>query len=59
MYDFNMQRRNMTNYCAASNADPGRRNPWGVDLNRNFSVGSAFDGYVGATRRSGRAAPDR
>ncbi|MEU7850436.1 M14 family metallopeptidase [Micromonospora parva] len=48
MYDFNMQRRNMTNHCPASNADPGRRNSWGVDLNRNFSVGSVFDGYVGA-----------
>jgi hypothetical protein len=49
MYDYNMQRRNMTNYCPASNADPGRRNAWGVDVNRNFSVGSVFDGYVGAS----------
>ena len=28
---------------------PGGRNSWGVDLNRNFSVGSFFDGYVGAS----------
>ncbi|MFI6328544.1 M14 family zinc carboxypeptidase [Micromonospora chersina] len=49
MYDYNMQRRNLTNYCPASNADPGRRNAWGVDINRNFSVGSVFDGYVGAS----------
>ncbi|MFJ8577319.1 M14 family zinc carboxypeptidase [Micromonospora sp. NPDC093277] len=47
MYDYNMQRKNMTNYCPASSADPGNRNAWGVDINRNFSVGSAFDGYNG------------
>lgn len=47
--NYNMQRRNMTNHCAADNADPGRRNAWGVDLNRNFSVGSLFDGYSGAS----------
>lgn len=44
-----MQRRNMTNHCPASSADPGYRNAWGVDVNRNFSVGSVYDGYVGAT----------
>ena len=48
-YDANFQRKNMTNYCAANNADPNRRNSWGVDLNRNFSVGSRFDGYDGAS----------
>ncbi|MEV4755894.1 M14 family zinc carboxypeptidase [Micromonospora sp. NPDC049559] len=48
-YDYNMQRKNMTNYCAASAADPASRNSWGVDLNRNFSVGSLFDGYSGAS----------
>ncbi|MEV1290374.1 M14 family zinc carboxypeptidase [Micromonospora sp. NPDC049679] len=48
-YDFNMQRRNMTNHCTAANADPARRNSWGVDLNRNFSVGSVHDGYSGAS----------
>ena len=28
------------------------RNSWGVDLNRNFTVGSAFDGYDGASTTS-------
>jgi hypothetical protein len=49
MYDYNFQRRNMTNYCGAVDSDPARRNSWGVDLNRNFSVGSVFDGYSGAS----------
>jgi hypothetical protein len=48
-YDFNSQRKNMTNHCGPENSDPGRRTSWGVDLNRNHSVGSAFDGYVGAS----------
>ena len=50
MYDYNSQRKNMVNYCASNptgNNDPYARNSWGVDLNRNFSVGSGFDGYVG------------
>ena len=50
MYDFASQRRNMVNYCASNptgNNDPLARNTWGVDLNRNFSVGSYFDGYQG------------
>ncbi|MEU8382215.1 M14 family metallopeptidase [Streptosporangium sp. NPDC048865] len=49
MYDYNMQRRNLTNHCPVNAADPARRNSWGVDLNRNFSVGSIFDGYSGAS----------
>ena len=52
LYDFNSQRRNMVNYCASNptgNNDPAARNSWGVDLNRNFSVGTIFDGYVGAS----------
>ncbi|GII82240.1 hypothetical protein Ssi03_02300 [Sphaerisporangium siamense] len=49
MYDFNFQRRNMTKHCAANFGDPAARNAWGVDLNRNFSVGSYFDGYSGAS----------
>ncbi len=51
MYDNNTQRRNMVNYCASNptgNNDPYARNSWGVDLNRNFSVGSFFDGFQGA-----------
>lgn len=49
MYDYNMQRKNMTNHCDAANSDPARRNSWGVDLNRDFSVGSVYDGYVGGS----------
>jgi hypothetical protein len=52
MYDNASQRRNMVNYCASNptgNNDPYARNGWGVDLNRNFSVGSFFDGYQGAS----------
>lgn len=48
-FDRAFQRRNMTNHCAENNSDPGRRNSWGVDLNRNYRVGSAFDGYSGAS----------
>jgi hypothetical protein len=49
MYDYNFQRKNMTNHCAANLSDPLARDAWGVDLNRNFSVGSRFDGYSGAS----------
>ncbi|HET6771645.1 MAG TPA: M14 family metallopeptidase, partial [Actinomycetota bacterium] len=50
-YDFASQRKNMTRYCllTASNGMPASQNQWGVDLNRNLSVGSRFDGYSGAT----------
>jgi hypothetical protein len=48
-YNFALQRKSMTNYCPDANADPGRRNSWGVDLNRNYRVGSGFDGYSGAS----------
>src|SRR4051794_10635579 len=52
MYDNSAQRRNMVDYCASNptgNNDPVARNSWGVDLNRNFSVGSLFDGFTGAS----------
>ncbi|MFI6265249.1 M14 family metallopeptidase [Micromonospora sp. NPDC051006] len=48
-YNFASQRRNMTNHCPDENADPARRNSWGVDLNRNYRVGSGHDGYAGAS----------
>jgi len=48
-FDRNQQRRNMTNYCDDANSDPGRRHNWGVDLNRNYRVGSAHDGYSGGS----------
>jgi hypothetical protein len=31
------------------NSDPGSRNQWGVDENRNNTVGTIFDGYIGAS----------
>jgi hypothetical protein len=75
MYDFNFQRRNLTNWCVEGgeesddsfaanfwtprvnpgtgapyvNSDPGSRNAWGVDLNRNNTFGTIFDGYIGAS----------
>jgi hypothetical protein len=50
-YDFNSQRRNMTNYCAptSSSSMPSGRNTWGVDLNRNSGEYSGADGYAGAS----------
>ncbi|MFG2062410.1 M14 family zinc carboxypeptidase [Micromonospora sp. NPDC048871] len=48
-YNFASQRRNMTNHCPDADADPARRNSWGVDLNRNYRVGSAQDGYAGGS----------
>jgi hypothetical protein len=32
-----------------TNSDPASRNAWGVDLNRNNTVGTIFDGYIGAS----------
>ncbi|RIQ29599.1 M14 family zinc carboxypeptidase [Jiangella rhizosphaerae] len=44
------QRRNMTNHCPLTGAaDANARGNWGVDLNRNYRVGSAIDGYDGAS----------
>ena len=49
-YDFNSQRKNMTNHCPVTgNVDPAARNTWGVDLNRNNTEYSPFDGYFGAS----------
>jgi uncharacterized protein YbjQ (UPF0145 family) len=48
-FDFAFQRKNMTNHCDDPDADPGRRNQWGVDNNRNYDYGSMFDGYSGAS----------
>jgi hypothetical protein len=49
LYDFAAQRRNMNNYCPDAERDPAYRNQWGVDLNRNFRVGTLWDGYAGAS----------
>ncbi len=54
IYD-SARRTNMANYCTdttkypENDTDPGRRNSWGVNINRNFSVGSAYDGFQGAS----------
>jgi hypothetical protein len=48
-YDYNFQRKNMTNHCAAQQSDPAQRDTWGVDINRNYSTGSLSDGYFGAS----------
>ncbi|MEV0806595.1 M14 family metallopeptidase [Micromonospora sp. NPDC050200] len=49
-YDFNSQRKNMTNHCALTgSADALSRNSWGVDNNRNYTEYSLFDGYSGAS----------
>ena len=32
-----------------TNSDPASRNAWGVDLNRNNTIGTLFDGYIGAS----------
>jgi hypothetical protein len=48
--DFAFQRRNLVNHCPVGPArDPVNRNRWGVDVNRNYAVGSVFDGYVGGS----------
>ena len=51
MYDFASQRRNLSNHCDANtNNDPLARNTWGVDLNRNYTEYTRFDGaWVGAS----------
>ena len=32
-----------------TNTDPASRDAWGVDLNRNNTAGTIFDGYIGAS----------
>src|SRR3712207_7802460 len=36
-------------HCDGATRDPSLRNSWGVDVNRNYAVGSYFDGYVGGS----------
>ncbi|MCO8273301.1 peptidase M14 [Actinoplanes sp. TRM 88003] len=47
--DYNFQRKNLVNHCTGAARDPRNRDSWGVDINRNYTVGSYFDGYVGAS----------
>ena len=47
------RRTNMAPYCydpanTENLGDPANRNNYGVNINRNFSIGSFFDGFVGA-----------
>lgn len=52
MYDRGSQRRNMTYRCDGFryfDQVMANSNGWGVDVNRNYSEGSAFDGYFGAS----------
>jgi hypothetical protein len=49
-YDYAYQRKNMVNYCLGGpRNDPNSRNRWGVDVNRNYDIGSLYDGYSGAS----------
>ncbi|HEX2133247.1 MAG TPA: M14 family zinc carboxypeptidase [Actinophytocola sp.] len=51
-YSFNdasFQRKNLSNHCTGERRDPRYEDSWGVDVNRNYTVGSVFDGYVGAS----------
>ncbi len=49
-YDFNSQRKNLTNYCGVGgNNDFDARNTWGVDLNRNYASFSHLEGYTGSS----------
>ena len=48
LYDNNNQRRNLVNRCLPDTfQDPLARHFIGVDLNRNNTIGCAFDGYAG------------
>jgi hypothetical protein len=50
-HDSSVQRKNLTNHCpmTAASGYVNSRNSWGVDLNRNNTVGTLFDGYAGAS----------
>jgi hypothetical protein len=42
-------RTNPSTGLSYTNTDPASRNLWGVDNNRNNTVGTLFDGYIGAS----------
>ncbi|MEO3819754.1 M14 family zinc carboxypeptidase [Plantactinospora sp. B24E8] len=48
-HDANFQRKNLVNHCTGAQRDPANRDAFGVDVNRNYTVGSLFDGYTGAS----------
>ncbi len=47
--DFWTARVNNGNGVPFTNNDPASRNGWGVDLNRNNTFATLFDGYIGAS----------
>ncbi len=47
--DFWRARVNPATGVAYTAIDPAARTAWGVDLNRNNTVGTIFDGYIGAS----------
>jgi hypothetical protein len=47
--NFNLPRQNPGSGALYTNTDPASRDAWGVDLNRNNTVGTIFDGYIGAS----------
>ncbi len=47
--DYNFQRKNMDDWCTGASRDPANKDRFGVDVNRNYAVGSLFDGYVGGS----------
>ena len=47
--DFWTPRTNPSTGLPYTNTDPGSRTAWGVDNNRNNTVGTLFDGYIGAS----------
>jgi hypothetical protein len=47
--DANFQRKSMVNHCTGNQRDPRYADQWGVDINRNYTVGSLFDGYTGGS----------
>ena len=47
--DFSFQRKNLSNHCTGAQRDPRYADSWGVDVNRNYTVGSIFDGFTGAS----------
>ncbi len=47
--NFNLPRQNPGTGALYTTTDPASRNAWGVDLNRNNTIGTIFDGYIGAS----------
>jgi hypothetical protein len=47
--DASFQRKNMVNHCTGLQRDPRIADQRGVEANRNYKVGSLFDGHTGAS----------